>query len=120
MGTYSAAKAWSTAFSEAVAIELAPHGVRVMALCPGFVRTEFHQRARQRMTQVPRVGWLDPDDVVDACLADVRRGRVVSVPSARYKATVLLIRLLPRSVVRRVTGGFSRSRTSGATVGGAH
>jgi uncharacterized protein len=120
MGSYSAAKAWVTTFTEGLANELGPHGVQVTALCPGFVHTEFHQRAQQRMTQVPRLAWLDADDVVDACLADVRRGRVVSVPSARYKTVVVLTRLVPRSVVRRITGGFSRSRTSGATVGGAH
>ena len=120
MGSYSAAKAWVTTFTEGLANELGPHGVQVTALCPGFVHTEFHQRAGQRMTQVPRIGWLDPDDVVDACLADVRRGRVVSVPSARYKAAVLLARVVPRSVVRRVTGSFSRSRTRGTALGGAH
>src|SRR4051794_24202077 len=120
MGSYSAAKAWVTTFTEGLANELGRHGVQVTALCPGFVHTEFHQRANQRMTKVPSFGWLDADDVVDACLADVRRGRVVSVPSARYKAVAVLTRLVPRSVVRRVTGGFSRSRTSGATVGGAH
>jgi short-subunit dehydrogenase len=114
MGTYSAAKAWVTTFTEGLANELGPHGVQVTALCPGFVRTEFHQRAGIRMSQVPAVGWLDADDVVDACLADVRRGRVVSVPSARYKAAVALARLAPRGAVRRVTGAITRSRTRSA------
>ena len=110
MGSYSAAKAWVTTFSEGLANELGPHGVQVTALCPGFVRTEFHQRAGMRMTQVPPFGWLDADDVVDAALADVRRRRVISVPSARYKAVVLVSRLAPRRVVRRVSGGISRRR----------
>src|SRR3954449_2048062 len=112
MGSYSAAKAWVTTFTEGLANELGPHGVQVTALCPGFVHTEFHQRAHQRMTQVPGVGWLDADDVVDACLADVRRGRVVSVPSARYKVVVAVSRLAPRGLVRRVTGAMSRRRTA--------
>jgi short-subunit dehydrogenase len=119
MGSYSAAKAWVTTFSEGLANEIGRHGVQVTALCPGFVRTEFHQRAQMRMGQVPRFGWLDADDVVDACLADVRRGRVVSVPSARFKAVVALSRLAPRGVVRRVTGGFSRSRTGAGSDAGS-
>src|SRR3954447_17297164 len=113
MGSYSAAKAWVTSFSEGLANELGPHGVQVTAVCPGFVHTEFHQRAGLRMSQMPRFGWLDADDVVDAALADVRRRRVVSVPSARYKSVVAVSRLAPRSVVRRVSGAISRGRTRG-------
>jgi uncharacterized protein len=113
MGSYSAAKAWVTTFSEGLANELGPHGVQVTAVCPGFVHTEFHERAHMRMSQVPRFGWLNADDVVDAALADVRRGRVVSIPSVRFKAVVTATRLLPRGVVRRVTGGFARSRDRG-------
>jgi len=113
MGSYSAAKAWVTSFSEGLANELGPHGVQVTAVCPGFVHTEFHQRAGLRMSQMPRFGWLDADDVVDAALADVRRRRVVSVPSARYKTVVAVSRLAPRRLVRRVSGAISRSRTRG-------
>jgi len=112
MGSYSAAKAWVTTFTEGLANELGRHGVQVTALCPGFVHTEFHQRAQQRMSQIPSFGWLDPDDVVDACLADVRRGRVISVPSARYKVVVAVSRLAPRGLVRRVTGAMARRRTA--------
>jgi short-subunit dehydrogenase len=113
MGSYSAAKAWVTTFSEGLANELGPHGVQVTALCPGFVHTEFHERAGLRMSQMPRFGWLDADDVVDAALADVRRRKVISVPSARYKAVVAVSRLAPRSVVRRASGAIARSRSRG-------
>ena len=112
MGTYSAAKAWCTAFSEGLAIELAGSGVTVTALCPGFVHTQFHQRAEINMTALPRVAWLDSDDVVHQCLADVRRGRVVSVPSARYRAVVAVARHAPRSVVRSISGAITQARAS--------
>src|SRR5215217_5961118 len=119
MGSYSAAKAWVTTFTEGLANELGRHGVQVTALCPGFVHTEFHQRAQQRMSQIPSFGWLDPDDVVDACLADVRRGRVISVPSVRYKVVVAVSRLAPRGLVRRVTGAMARRRTTPPAQDGA-
>lgn len=113
MGTYSAAKAWTTAFSESVALELADRGVRVMALCPGFVRTEFHERGGINMSALPDVGWLDADDVVSEGLADLARGRVVSVPSKRFKAVVALSRHAPRSVVRKASASIHRRRTRG-------
>jgi uncharacterized protein len=113
MGTYSAAKAWVTTFSEGLWRELKPHGVHVTALCPGFTHTEFHQRGGMNMSKLPAIGWLDVDDVVGDCLADVRRGKVVSVPSKRYKTVVFSVRHLPRALVRRGSGMVSMSRNRG-------
>ena len=112
LGTYSAAKAWVTAFSEGLASELAHTGVTVTALCPGFVHTQFHQRAGLNMSRVPAVAWLDSDDLVHACLDDVRRGRVVSVPSPGYKAVVAIARHAPRGLVRRASWAFAQSRSA--------
>jgi short-subunit dehydrogenase len=113
MGTYSAAKAWVTTFTEGLWRELHPYGVRVTALCPGFTHTEFHQRASMNMSNLPAIGWLDAADLVDDCLADVARGRVVSVPSKRYKTVTFAVRHLPRAWVRRGSGMVSMSRNRG-------
>ncbi|WP_088289025.1 SDR family oxidoreductase [Kineosporia sp. A_224] len=106
-GTYSAAKAWATTFTASVAAQTAGTGVRAVALCPGFVRTEFHQRAGLTMTSMPSWAWLDADALVDACLRDVAKGKVVSVPSVRYKAAVLALRHMPLALQQRI--GRSRS-----------
>lgn len=101
-GTYAAAKAYVRSFTEGLSVELAGSGVTATVLCPGFTRTEFHDRAGLSMSSVPDAGWLDAPFVVAAALADVRRGVVISTPSARYKAASALLRVLPRSAVRAI------------------
>ncbi|MFZ0324864.1 MAG: SDR family oxidoreductase [Actinomycetes bacterium] len=110
-GTYSAAKAWVTTFSQGLSGELSGTGVKVMALCPGFVHTEFHDRAGLDMSGQPDWMWLDADRVVGDALDDLRRGKTVSVPGLQYKAMAGTSRLLPRDVVRRLER-LRRSRTS--------
>ncbi|MEP6598476.1 MAG: SDR family oxidoreductase [Actinomycetota bacterium] len=100
--TYSASKAWVTMFSEALAVQVAGSGVIVSALCPGFTRTEFHERAEADMSAVPGWMWLDADAVVAQGLADARAGKPVSVPSAKYKALVGTARHIPRPLLRAI------------------
>lgn len=99
-GSYSAAKAWVTTFTEGLASELAGSGVTATVLCPGFVNTEFHERASLSKSG-PSFLWLDAPRLVSDCLDDVGRGRVVSVPTPQYKAIVGVLRVTPRSLVRR-------------------
>ncbi len=110
--TYSASKAWVIAFSEGLAGALHGTGVGVHAVCPGFVHTEFHARAGMGTAKLPSFMWLEVDDVVSESLADVARGKVISIPSSRYKALVGGARLMPRGLVRAFTkrvGGRDRS-----------
>ncbi|MDT3397567.1 SDR family oxidoreductase [Streptomyces sp. B1866] len=108
-GTYSASKAWVTQFTLGAAKDLTGSGVRLMALCPGFVRTEFHQRSGVSTDNVPGWMWLDADRVVDAALKDFARGRALSVPDPRYKALAGLGKLVPRSAAASVSTRLGRS-----------
>ncbi|MCG7206361.1 SDR family NAD(P)-dependent oxidoreductase [Streptomyces arenae] len=105
-GTYGASKAWVVQFTQGAARDLAGSGVRLMALAPGFVRTEFHERAGMGTDNIPGWMWLDADKLVAAALADLARGRTLSVPDPRYKVLTGLAKLAPRNLV----GGIS-SRT---------
>lgn len=111
-GTYSAAKAYVTVLSEGLHAQLAPHGVTVTALCPGMTRTEFHARAGMAV-DLPGWTWLDPDRLVEDCLADVAKGRAVSVPGWQYKAATTALKVLPRAVARSGLLGSTQRRRTG-------
>lgn len=100
--TYPATKAWVTNFTESTAQSVRRFGVRMMALCPGYTRTEFHQRAGIDMSKTPDFLWLDADAVVRDGLRDLRRGKMVSVPDWKYKTMVFAVRHMPSPLVRRV------------------
>lgn len=100
--TYPASKAWVTNFSESVAQSVRRDGVRVMALCPGYTRTEFHERAGINMSKTPDWMWLRADDVVRDALRDLDRNRMVSVPGWKYKLVVFGLRHAPARLWRTV------------------
>lgn len=103
-GTYSAAKAYVTSLSSWLDLTYRSEGVRAMALCPGFVRTEFHERMGVSRGSAPRWLWLDADRLVRDALADFDKGRTVSVPSKRYKLLTALARYTPPSFQARFQG----------------
>jgi len=112
MGNYAAHKGWVRTFTEGLACELAGTGVSATVLSPGFVRTEFHERAGWNNMPWPSWSFLDPYDVVSEALAAVRRRDVISTPSVMYKAASAAARLLPRVIVRAATGVRSRAENS--------
>jgi uncharacterized protein len=107
-GTYGASKAWVVQFTQGAARDLAGSGVRLMALCPGFVRTEFHERAGMGTENIPGWMWLDADKLVAAALTDLARGRTVSVPDPRYKALMGVVKLAPRGLLGGMTAKTGR------------
>ena len=92
-GTYAAAKAWVNSFSEWAANEYRSSGVTVMALCPGFTKTEFHERMGVR--RGTSLLWMEPGSLVTRALSDFDKGRTFSIPGAQYKVIVALTKLVP-------------------------
>ena len=101
-GSYSAAKSYLTVISESLHTELAKTNVKISALCPGFTRTEFHQRGRMSMKGLPSFMWLDSDKLVAKAWSDALKGEAVSIPGWQYQLLVFVIQGLPRSLVRKV------------------
>jgi short-subunit dehydrogenase len=101
-GAYSASKAYLTVLSESLSTELSATNIKVCALCPGFTRTEFHQRGRMKMAGLPNFMWLNSDFLVAKAWKDAISDKPVSVPGWQYKTLVGIISLAPRSIVRRL------------------
>jgi uncharacterized protein len=109
--TYSASKAWVTNFSQSIAHAVRPHGVRVMALCPGLVRTEFHRRAGIDLSGTPQRWWLSADQVAADGLRSLARGKIVRVVDWRYRMLVAGLRVTPGALVRAISrGGVAAGR----------
>ena len=101
-GSYSAAKSYLTVISESLHTELADTNIKVSALCPGFTRTEFHQRGRMSMKGLPNFMWLNSDKLVAKAWSDALKGKAVSIPGWQYQILVFVIASLPRSIIRKV------------------
>jgi short-subunit dehydrogenase len=101
-GTYSASKSYLTVLSESLHTELAATNVKVCALCPGFTRTEFHQRGRMSMKGLPGFMWLNADKLVATAWKEAVSGKAVSVPGWQYQILTFVMRYAPRSLVRKI------------------
>ncbi len=100
-GTYGAAKAYVTRLSQWADATYRDRGVRTMALCPGFVRTEFHERMDVARDSAPSWLWLDADKLVHEALDDFDDGKSLSVPDLRYKAIATVAQHVPAGLLAR-------------------
>jgi uncharacterized protein len=101
MAVYYATKAYVLSFSEALHLELNPRGVRVTALAPGPVPTEFQARAGIGGS-LPRLLTCTPETVARAGYQGMMRGRRLVVPGLGNKLVTLMPRLLPRGLMLRL------------------
>jgi short-subunit dehydrogenase len=111
---YAAGKAWVLSFTDTVAASLEGTGVRAIALAVGSVRTGYHER--NGLPTGKSALWLEPDAVVDRCLADLARGRQVSVPGMVYRVVVDTLEL-PRRGLRGLSRLARRNRERGVARG---
>ncbi len=99
---YGATKAFVLSFSRALNVELKSRGVRMMAVCPGWVRTEFFDHAVKDDTITYYNKFFTPEEVIRRALRDMKRGKDVSVCGFSIRAQVLLTKLLPHRLVMKI------------------
>jgi short-subunit dehydrogenase len=95
---YSAAKAHALAFAEAVHQEVRRDGVHVTALCPPPVHTELFAKTDHPVERVPRIAWLEPEEVVRIGLDGARRNKRVVVPKPLARIQAAISRHAPHGV----------------------
>ena len=101
-GTYSASKSYLTVLSESLNSELRKTNINITALCPGFTRTEFHERGRMKMQALPSFMWLNSENVVTKAWKDSQKGKALSVPGWHYLILSFITRFGPRPLIRTI------------------
>lgn len=108
--TYGGTKAFLSTFSEAIHMELAGTGLKVQALCPGFTRTDFHERIgidKSKQKNVGIIRWMSPEKVVDISLKCLKKNQVICIPGLWNRILLFsLPRLLPRSLYYKIGSGL--------------
>ncbi|HET9478898.1 MAG TPA: SDR family oxidoreductase [Pyrinomonadaceae bacterium] len=108
MATYAASKAFVLSFSEALWEENRPHGIHVMALCPGVTDTNFF--AASKIDRPPMRTVQTAEEVVDAALRGLTHGKSVVISGWTNWLTVEAERFVPRSFVTKLAAKALRSR----------
>ena len=109
MATYAASKAFVSSFSEAIAEENRPFGIRVLALCPGSTKTNFFAASNiERPIQVK--GQQTVEQVVDTAMRAVRQNRTKIVSGWANYIGALAGTLVPNFISSRVMAKALRPR----------
>ncbi|MDO4489076.1 MAG: SDR family NAD(P)-dependent oxidoreductase [Eubacteriales bacterium] len=95
IGVYGAGKAYVLSFSRALGRELKTRGIQVLCACPGWVRTEFMDRAVNDDTIKYYDRWYESKDVVDKAMKDLRKGKTVSICGLPVRLQVFMVKHLP-------------------------
>jgi short-subunit dehydrogenase len=101
-GTYSAAKSYLTVHTESLHTELSKTNINISVVCPGFTRTEFHQRGEMKMSGLPDFMWLSADRVVADSWRAAMAGKAICIPGWQYKILSTIARFGPRPLVRKL------------------
>jgi uncharacterized protein len=110
LAVYAATKAYVTSLTESLHEEVRGTGVKVTALCPGLTRTEFQSvsNTEHYATNYPGFAWLGADEVAQAGLDAVAKGKAMSVPGVVYKGLAAATGFTPRGLTRRLSGLVQR------------
>jgi len=108
--TYAGTKAFVTTFTQLLSAELEGTGVMAQALCPGVVRSEFHQVIGIDPSSYPAAIVMSPEDVVTASMAGLERGEVICVPALEEPALLKKMEEAQRQFFEQTRTGTLASR----------
>lgn len=95
INVYGASKAYVLSFSRALRVELCQRHIKVMAVCPGWIRTEFFRHAVHDDTISYYNRYYDPDEVIKKAVRDMHKGKAVSVLGLPERLQVMAVKLMP-------------------------
>ena len=107
---YSASKAFVKLFTESIYLELQGTGVKVQALCPGFTRTDFHEKMGfDKNTFYKDKGMMKAmttEEVVGISLQYLEKDKVLCVPGGNNKLSRFLLKVLPQAVIYKIASSI--------------
>ena len=109
-GNYSAIKRWVISYTQGLALELEGTGVSATAVCPGWVKTPFHERSGVDRPKVPSFFWVSADTVAREGLKATLAGKAVCVPSRKWTFAIFVAQHGPSSIARAVSRVLTKSR----------
>ena len=94
---YAATKSYLIKFSQSLNLELAEHGIKVSALCPGFTLSEFHDvnETRGAVSKLPSWMWMSAEEVAQSGFLALKHNKAVHIPGTANNLIALSVRLLP-------------------------
>lgn len=104
--SYAGTKSFLNLFSESIHMELADKGIRVQSLCPGFTRTQFHERLEMEPGEweiLQRFYWMEPEAVVEYALKCLGKKQVICIPGLWNRVIVKLVSMIPKTLYYRLT-----------------
>lgn len=106
---YAGAKAFLKTFTEGLSLDLYGTGVRVMAVCPGLIHTDFHEKLgmpKSRQKNHGIIHWMEPEEVVALSIKDLYKGKTVSIPGFHTKLLIAVSSILPKKLYYKVMRSF--------------
>lgn len=107
--TYTGTKKFLVGFSECLYLETKNFGVKVQALCPGFVISDFHEKMGSTKANHQNKGiirWMTPEKVVDISLRDLKKGKIICKPGFFENLSMNLLSFLPKRLYYKIACGF--------------
>ena len=102
INVYGASKAFVLSFTRALNVEIKKKGIRAMAVCPGWVKTAFFDRAVVDDTIKYYNRFYTAEQVIKRALSDMKKGKDVSICGFPVRAQVFATKLMPHKIVMKI------------------